>query len=167
MPRRFCLLFVLCLAACASYNGRGLKPGENTLADVLSTMGPPAMQWDDPDGSKQLSYPRGPAGYHSFMVYIGPDGRLQRIENVMDMTAFARVAAGMNEAEVTRILGPSEPSWSVYFPARRELVREWRYCDDWNSAARFDVLFDADTGKVRTTQSWRENCGHGPCLCGH
>lgn len=114
----------------------------------------------------QLSYPRGPRGFHSFMVFLGPEGRLQRIENVMDTRSFARIQAGMTQSEVTRILGPSEPAWTAYFKARRELVWEWRYCDDWNSAARFDVLFDADSGKVRSTQSRREDCDIQRCYCG-
>ena len=40
------------------------------------------------------------------------------------------------------ILGPSEPSWTACFKTRDEVVWEWRYCDEWNEAARFDVLFD-------------------------
>lgn len=159
------LLWVVVLAGCAAYGGHGLKPGEATLDDVLRTMGRPVVQWENPDGSRQLSYPRGPAGYHSFMVYVGPDGRLQRIENVMDMRSFAKIQAGQSQAEVVRILGPSVPAWTAYFPARRELVWEWRYCDDWSSGARFDVLFDGDTGKVRSTLTWREICGRGNCYC--
>lgn len=166
IPTLYVALIAVALSSgCASYGGRGLQPGEATEADVLRVMGTPAMRWENPDHSKQLAFPRGPAGYHTFMVHLGPDGRLQRIENVMSEAAFGRVRAGMSEDEVTRVLGPSVPAWSAYFKARRELVWEWRYCDDWNSAARFDVLFDADSGKVRTTQSHREECRHGPCEC--
>lgn len=155
------------LAACASYSGRGLQPGVSGLDEVLAVMGQPAMQWREPDGSLQLSYPRGPAGYHSFMVRIAPDGRLREVENVMDMKAFARIQPGMDEAAVLRTLGPPVPAWTVYFKARRERVWEWRYCDDWNNAARFDVLFDGDSRRVRSTLSWRETCLNGPCFCGH
>lgn len=155
------------LVACASYGGHGLKPGESTMADVMSVMGQPAMRWENPDHSLQLSFPRGPAGYHSFMVYLAPDGRLERIENVMGPASFGKIQAGMTQTEVTRILGPSEPGWTTYYKARRELVWEWRYCDEWNSAARFDVLFDEGSGKVRSTMSWRENCRNGACYCSH
>lgn len=154
------------LAGCASYGGRGLKPGESTLADVLDVMGTPAMQWENSDRSVQLSYPRGPVGVHSFMVYINSEGRLVSIENVMQSVAFGRVQAGMTQAEVLQTLGPPVPAWTTYFAARRELVWEWRYCDDWNAASRFDVLFDGDTGKVRSTLTWREDCHRGPCRCG-
>lgn len=161
------LALTIFLAACAGYGGSGLKPGVATLDDVLHTMGEPARRWENPDHSLQLSYPRGPVGMHSYMVYLDPAGRLQKIENVMEMKAFARVQAGMSQDDVVRTLGPSNPAWTVYFPARRELVWEWRYCDDWNNAARFDVLFDKDSGVVRTTMSQREICGKSACYCGH
>ena len=73
------------MAACVSYSGSNLKPGVSTSAEVIASMGEPAMVWKNPDGSAQLAYPRGPAGTQTFMAYIGPDGRLQRIEGVLDM----------------------------------------------------------------------------------
>ncbi|MDD5328796.1 MAG: hypothetical protein PHX38_02250 [Sulfuricella sp.] len=165
-------LFAALLAGCAAYSGSGLKPGEARLDDVLKTMGQPAMRWQDPAGSVQLSYPRGPMGDHSYMAYIGPDGKLQRIENVLDAKHFARIKPGMTEGEVARILGPAEPAWTVYFKARDELVWEWRYCDEWNELARFNVLFDGGKLMVRSTMSLTEAqrglCGgDGSCWCGH
>lgn len=160
------LLVCAVLAGCAAYGGRGLVPGRDSEADVLRTMGQPAMTWRNEDGSVQMSYPRGPGGYHSFMVFLDSQGNLQEIRNVMDMASFSRIRKGMSQAEVLRILGPSEPAWTAWFPARRELVWEWRYCDDWSYAARFDVLFDGDSGLVRTTQTWREVCFRGSCPCG-
>ncbi len=162
---------VLLLAACAAYSGYGLKPGEARLENVQQVMGQPAMRWQNPDGSAQLAYPRGPMGYHTFMVYVGPDGKLQKIENVLDEKNYARIQAGMTKEEVLRILGPSSPGWTVYFKARDELVWEWRYCDAWNAAARFDVLFDNSKATVRSTMSGTEAlrgfCGKGTCVCSH
>jgi hypothetical protein len=162
------LPFVLCAAAltgCGSYSGRYLKPGESTLQDVRASMGKPALQWDDPDHSTQLSYPRGPAGFQSYMVYLDPSGRLQRIENVMDPASFQRIRPGMTENEVLRILGPPVPEWTSYFEARRERVWEWRYCDEMSQKARFDVLFDGDRHTVRTSIGRAELCNQDPCLC--
>jgi len=61
------------------------------------------------------------------------------------------------------------PAWTKYFEARRELVWEWRYCNDWSQAARFDVFLDADQGTVRTSMGWPELCGHdgSTCYCAH
>ena len=155
-----------CALSTYSYSGAALKPGQATLQDVIASMGEPPEQWTDPDHSVQLSYPRGPAGYHSFMVYLGPDGRLERIVNVMDEAHFYLISRGMTESEVLRTLGPPVPAWTNYFEARRELVWEWRYCNEFSEAARFDVLLDGDRRDVRTSMSWVEYCGQAPCYCG-
>ncbi len=156
----------LFLNACASYDGRGLQPGIAQLPDVLLTMGEPAMRWDDPDGSSQLAYPRGPLGTATFMVHIDPQGKLQKIENVLDMRGFSRVQADMDKAQVLRALGPAIPEKTVYFEARDELVWEWRYCNDWNRYARFYVLFDGTSERVRSAQTLEELCEGPFCLCG-
>ncbi len=158
-------LFVLFISGCASYSGSGLKPGVSSLDDVLHVMGKPVMQWTQPDTSTQLSYPRGPLGFQSYMVYVGADGKLLRIENVMREAAFARIVPGMKQSEVLRVLGPSEPGWTAYYKARDELAWEWRYCDAWRMAARFDVLFDNTTGIVRSSLNRREECGIMNCGC--
>jgi len=160
-------LSVAAVSGCASYSGSDLKPGQATLQDVRASMGEPAMQWIAPDHSTQLSYPRGPAGFHSYMVYLDPSGHLQRIENVMDPTSFYRIEPGMSEDDVLRILGPSVPAWTHYFAARRELVWEWRYCNEFSQSSRFDVLFDGDRHTVRTSFGAPEFCNQfDPCLCG-
>lgn len=158
------------LAACAGYGGSGLKPGFATFADVVATMGEPAMRWKDADGREQLAYPRGPAGTQTFMVFIGEDGRLERIEGVLDTAHFSRIEPGRSDkAAVLRLLGPAQPAWTAYFKARDELVWEWRFCDSWGQVARFDVLFDATTGIVRTTYQRPEYRGwDGSALfCAH
>ncbi len=165
-----CVLALL-VAGCASYGGRGLIPGEARGEDVIAAMGPPAMQWTDPNGSRVLAYPRGPAGVHTYMVHIGSDDRLRAIENVMDAKSFARVAPGTSKDQVLRILGPSQPQWTGYSRLRDELSWGWRYCDEWNQLARFFVLFDGSIGVVRSTMALREDqigdCGgrKGGCWC--
>ena len=73
-----------------------------------------------------------------------------------DEPLVRNVEKGMSKDEVLRILGPSYPGWTVYFKARDELVWEWRFCDVYSEPARFDVLFDGSTGKVRSTMSMTE-----------
>lgn len=141
----------LIVAACASYGGRGLVPGEARLEDVQVTMGQPAMRWQDPDGSQQLAYPRGPAGFDTFMVRLGPNGKLQTIENVLDEQHLANVRAGMNKEEILRMFGPPDANATAYFEARDELVWDWRYRGAPGDAWRMMVLFDATSGKVRST----------------
>ena len=160
------LIIALLIAGCASHDGRGLKPGVSNLDEVIQLMGEPAMRWQEPDGSQRLAYPRGPAGFNTFMVTIGPDGRMISLNGVLNMKTFALIREGMTQEQVLRILGPSVAAWTIYFERRDELVWEWRYCDPWNEPARFNVLFDNTTKKVRTTQGYpevkrfREWCGN-------
>lgn len=163
------LATAILLAACAGYSGHGLKRGVATQSEVLSVMGEPAMRWQAPDGAVQLAYPRGPEGPHTFMVHLGTDGRLLRIENVLDERNFARIVPGLDQAQVLRVLGPSTPQWTAYFKARDELVWEWLFCDSSGLLARFDVLFDGTTKTVRGTMArpdYRGSEGLVP-TCGH
>lgn len=152
LNRRVAPIFAaLLLSACAAYDGRGLRPGVS-LSEIYAVMGAPAMRWQDAGGAQQLSYPRGPLGYHSYMVFLDADGRLLRIENRLDPQYFAKLEPGKtDQATVLRLLGPPVPQWGAYFKARDELVWEYRFCDDWGESSRFDVLFDGTTGIVRSS----------------
>jgi hypothetical protein len=99
------------------------------------------------------------------MVFIDAKGRLDKIENVMTAESLAKVKAEMGKDEVLRLLGPPVAEWTVYFPARRELAWEWRYCNSWSMIARFHVLIDNDTGRVRSTMSFDETGPDGGYLC--
>ncbi|MDR1936161.1 MAG: hypothetical protein LBS49_11400 [Candidatus Accumulibacter sp.] len=167
---RILIWSALALSACAGYGGSDLKPGESALADVVASMGTPAMRWRNADGREQLAYPRGPAGTQTFMVFVASDGRLERIEKVLDMEHFALIRADQSDmASVLRLLGPVTGRNDVYFEARDERVWSWLFCDSWNQEAYFDVLFDGATGIVRSTQQ-RPNYmgwdGVAPA-CGH
>lgn len=163
-------LFALTVTACASFDGRGLQPGAAKVDDVVAQMGEPAMRWRDADGSQQLAFPRGPAGTKTFMAFFDPDGRLIRIQNVLEPRTFARIIPGQhNQADILRLLGPANPAWAMYFKARDELAWEWQFCDDWSKLARFGVLFDGTSGLVRSTYQQPELHGHwgGAPFCGH
>lgn len=164
------LSILMLLSACAVQGGSALKSGTATLPEVLAAMGEPVMRWRADDGGEQLVYPRGPAGTQTFMVFIGADGRLQRIEGVLDVAHFARIEPGRSDkTAVLRLLGPSQPQWTVYFPARDELVWEWRFCDEGSKLARFDVLFDATSGIVRSSYQRPDYMGPDGIVpfCGH
>jgi SmpA / OmlA family len=149
LTRFTALLVAWAIAGCASYSGRGLRPGVARLDSVIALMGQPAMRWQDPDGSIQLAYPRGPEGIHTYMVRLGPDGRLISIDNVLDDVHLAKVRPGMTEAQVLRILGPPDYPRNKYFKARDELVWEWRACTYNVNIQRILVSFDGTTGTVR------------------
>ena len=139
-------------AACAVLTPVPLQQGVSSRAEVLAALGEPAMRWQDADGREQLAYPHGPAGTETFMAFLAPDGRLEKLEKVLNMEHFARIEPGRSDrAAVLRLLGPALAGGTSYFARRDELVWEWRFCDEWNRQAFFDVLFDASTGIVRST----------------
>ena len=113
--RWLALAGVVLLSACAVPNGSNLQPDISTLPQVLATMGKPAMVWKNPDGSEQLAFPHGPAGTQTFMAYIAPDGKLQRIEGVLNNGQFDRIEAGMSKEDVLRRLGPSGAYWTATY----------------------------------------------------
>ena len=142
----------LVLSACAGYGGSNLKPGVTTLSEVVAAMGEPAMRWKDADGREQLAYPRGPAGTQTFMAMVAADGRLERIEGVLDTAHFARIEIGKSDqASVLRLLGPSQPQWTQSYSRSNQVAWSWLFCDSWNAQAFFDVMFDATTGIVQST----------------
>jgi len=155
----------LLLAACAGV--ADLRPGESGIADVQRALGDPQMRWQDDGGTTHLAYPRGPEGLKTFIARIGPDGRLQSVENVLDEQHFAAVKPGMGKEQVLQLLGPPQPRRTMYFEARDELAWEWRYCDSGNGEARFSVLFDASKETVRSAFSLQDTCESGRCWCGH
>ena len=151
-PRFLACIALVCgallLSSCAGYGGSKLLAGTSVSSEVAASMGVPAMRWKDADGREQWAYPRGP---QTFMVFIGANGRLERIEGVLDEAHFAHIKPGLEQAAVLRLLGPPPPELTAYFERRDELVWEWRFCDAANQWAFFDVMFDATTGVVRST----------------
>lgn len=153
----FAAIAAVGLSACAGYSGYGLLAGVADAAAVRAAMGEPALTWQLDGGQTQLAYPRGPAGFHTYMVYLDAEGRLQRIENALTEANFARITPPMREEEVIQLLGPPQPQWTAYFAARQELVLEWRYCNSFSEGARFNVILDATTRRVRSTMKWSES----------
>lgn len=153
------------LAGCASYSGSSLRPGESREAEVRGVMGEPALVWQEGTGTdttRHLAFPRGPMGYHTWIVDLDGQGRLSRIRNVMQEETFATLRPGHDDrSAVQRRFGP--PLVVSHFERRDEEVWEYRYCDNWGEPAWFYVLFDATSGIVRRgeTQTERQKYG-GP-----
>jgi len=172
MPRKAALLlFFLLLSGCAVLGGPTYSPGVTTQAEVFSSKGPPAYFWEEPNGVKRFFWPTGPMGTSTVMARFDAQQRLLNIEEVLDTQHFSKIQAGMSMDEVLREVGPPYEPWTTYFKARDELAWEWRYCDSWGTAARFNVLFDATSKKVRSTLSLTEaqrfSYGRGAPSCGH
>lgn len=134
-----------------SYSGTTLKANVSTLADVESTMGKPAMTWKDAAGQVlQLAYPRGPAGYVTFMLHMNPAGTVAAIEQVLDEPHFDLVKPGATEDEVLRILGPQRSTET--FQSKNRLYWNYGYCSvhgrRMERAIEFDLTHQRVTGQV-------------------
>ncbi|KVS39751.1 hypothetical protein [Burkholderia ubonensis] len=128
---------------------KGLKPGESTEADIRGTMGPPETERVFTDGSKRFEYPRGPMGNQTWFVDIDANGRYMGATQVLTAANFAKVAPGMSEDEVRRLLG--KPGEIAQYPLKPETVWSWRWLEDGvNQDAFFNVHFGPD-GRVYTT----------------
>jgi Small protein A (tmRNA-binding) len=136
-----CIALALALGGCA-IDGANLQPGVSTADDAMRSMGRPAMEFSNPDGSRELAYPRGPLGLQTFMVDVGGDGRVLAVRQVLSDDVFNRIRPGMTQDEVLRLIGP--PGDYMEFPRMQQVSWEWRYQDTWRYTAIFSVNFDVN-----------------------
>jgi hypothetical protein len=136
------------LGGCAYY-GANLRPGISTEAQVIHDMGTPAEVYDDPDGSKLLAFPRGPLGEQTYIAKMSADGRLQRLEQVLNEDHFGRIVPGRTtKEEVRRLIGP--PTETMEFPRLNQVAWTYRFRDAYNRTADFSVMLDPSGLVVRT-----------------
>lgn len=138
------------LPACDGFNLQELKPGVSTAAEVRARMGSPAAEYANEDGSVTYEYNRQPQGTDCYMITIGRDQIVQRIEQVLTEANFARVQPGMSRDEVRRLLGAAGSV--TPFPGANEEVWDWRVAGTLpTEEAHFHVHFDAASGRVTKT----------------
>ena len=116
-------LFCLLVAACASFDGRGLAPGAST-AQVESAMGPAADK--RVHGSETwVYYPRQPYGLRNYVARFGADGRLIALEQRLTDDNVAKIVRGQTRrADVEELLGPPYKVW--HFPRMPRDILEYR-----------------------------------------
>jgi outer membrane protein assembly factor BamE (lipoprotein component of BamABCDE complex) len=131
---------------------KGLTPGLTTEAQIRDQMGKPETERTFTDGAKRLEYPRGPQGLNTYMVDIGPDGRLQAITQVLSAANFAKIRPGMTEIEVRRLLG--KPGEIAVYPLKPETVWSWKWREGGvTQEGFFNVHFDANRVVYTTSRS--------------
>lgn len=138
---------ILLVAGCAA---QSLRPGASE-AEVRQSMGAPAMELSMAEGSRALVYPTGPLGTHTYMAHVDRNGRLQRVEQVLDDSRFHAIQPGMTKEELLRLIGP--PSETMRFGNLRQTAWDYRFRDTWGYLAILSVMID-DNGRVasRITQ---------------
>ena len=101
------MLLVLLLAGCASFEGRGLVPGQSTAADVEAVMGLAADKRPADGGETVYYFPRLPWGYATYAARIAPDGKLVALEQRLTLENIEKLKPGVTQAaEVRDLLGP-------------------------------------------------------------
>ncbi|MFY7867573.1 hypothetical protein [Roseateles sp.] len=148
----FLLAFVLMsLMGCASLEpARGLTPGL-PASEVVARMGQAVRVWTDADGGRTLEYSQQPMGQHCFMIKIGPDERLIRIEDTLQLSGRNRIQPGMTPEQVSRVLGKERSR--MYFKLSGEDVWDWTIPSEPDGKRqRFNVHFK-DGVVLRTTYS--------------
>jgi outer membrane protein assembly factor BamE (lipoprotein component of BamABCDE complex) len=146
--RNPCLTVLACLvlAGCSTYERYGLKQGTSTEGEVRKAMGTPRLEFANGDGTRQLAYPKGPLGTETYMVFLGRDGVVDRIEQVLTDDSFQRIMPGRTSGDdVRRMIGP--PWRSVRFDNLRQDAWDYRFRDSWGYMADFSVMID-DGGMV-------------------
>lgn len=109
------LCLALAVAACATFDGRGLQPGQAGAAEVERVMGAPAEK-RQVAGETWYYYPRQPFGRKTFVARLGSDGRLVAIEQRLTDENVAKIVPNTTRAEQVReVLGPP---WSAGHYAR-------------------------------------------------
>ena len=97
----------LLLAACASFDGYSLTPGNSSAEEVEKVMGGPAEKRAGPGGETWYYYPRQPYGRKTFVARIAPDGRLIALEQRLTDENVARIVPNTTRAEQVRdLFGP-------------------------------------------------------------
>lgn len=124
---------------------KGIEPGVSSEDDVRRQAGQPEIVWEEDNGERRLEYPRGPEGATTWMVTIGADGKVSRIEQALTAENFQRVRAGMREDDVRRLLG--KPTRIEAFALKKETVWGYRWWETSQDKAFFNVHFAAD-GRV-------------------
>jgi hypothetical protein len=136
------------LAACASFDGRGLAPGQSTSADVERVMGQPA-ETRKVGAETWYYYPRQPYGRQTYVARVGSDGRLVGIEQRLTDESLAKIIPNATRGEQVRdLLGPP---WMASRYARLDRdVWTW-YVNRWGNTgwpAQLHVQMSPD-GVVR------------------
>lgn len=139
---------LLALIGCDQQRIAKLEEGVATEADVRREFGEPAAVYAEADGARTLEFPRQPQGQVNYMITISADGKMSALRQVLKPAEFAKVTAGMDKAEVRRVLG--KPAKTVRFDLKPDEEHwDWRWLDA-QQPKLFSVTFDRDGRVIRT-----------------
>ena len=136
----------LLISGCANLNG--IAPGTAASA-VEASSGKPFRVWPEPGGGASWEYPTGPSDRYTYMVRVGADGRVTRVDQVLGWDTFVKIGPGMPATEMEHLLG--RPFSKVRYPLTGQTAWTWRFRETvWN---RCFFAYVGPEGKVITTGS--------------
>jgi hypothetical protein len=125
-----------------------IKPGITTAVEVRARMGNPGFEFRNEDGSVTWEYTRQPAGVHCYMITIGADQIVRKLDQVLTEANYAKAREGMTRDQVRRLLG--RPANSVVFDNLREEIWEWKIeGTPHNEETYFNAHFDTGSGLLK------------------
>ena len=133
------------LAGCASYGS--IAPGTPAAA-VEAGSGKPFRIWPEAGGGATWEYPMGPEGRYTYMVRLGPDNRVTRVDQVLDWNTFEHISKGMPMVEVEHLIG--RPYSRVHYPRTDQTAWAWRFVEN-NVLRRCFFVYEDTNGKVAGT----------------
>lgn len=133
------------VAGCAAVAPPSFPPG-TAMAEVEARMGRPGNVAKAPDGDTVWQFP---TGQRTYAVRFGPDQRVRSVDQVLTLQQFAKIRPGITRDEVRLLLGP--PGETSAFGRMNEEVWSYRYQASASDNRVFNVNFDAQTGRVRST----------------
>lgn len=152
------------LAGCTVLAFARLEPGKSSEAEVRQALGEPVRVYTDPNGTRQLVYPRGPEGRQTYMAFLAPDGRLVRLDQVLTEDHFRRIAVGSTNGEqLESLIGP--PWRKIPFPNLRQVAWDYVFQDSWGYTVDFSVMID-ERGIVANMVSVRRDFGRSGGVSG-
>ena len=134
------LAIALFAAACA---GPASLAGKSE-SDLRASLGAPAAEYLNADGSRTLAYPQGSFGTQTYMAEVAPGGAVRGVRQALGEDTFQRINPGMTRDEVLRLIGPPQETMT---PRQRELSFEYRFWSLGLSALFFVELTPRDRGE--------------------
>jgi hypothetical protein len=125
------LIALIFIAGCASFDGRGLVPGQSSEADVIAVMGEPAQTLQRPGGGKLLYFSRLPLGREIYKAAIGADGSLRSLEQILTPANIRGIELDKATKEQLReLLGPPYRVTRAPFKPHDVWEYQWRIVED-------------------------------------
>lgn len=105
------LLSIAVLAGCAS--PRAFAPG-SSIVDVRTRVGTPTDIRFDRNGDELWEYASGPAGFETYVVRVGADGKAKEVTQILTDYQLMKIVPGtMTKADVRNLLGrPSDQTFT-------------------------------------------------------